>query len=274
MPLDRSPASRPSPTPVVARRAVAPGTTGAPKPAAGTPVDVAKFRILPLAGAPQVSATVDEALGKTGLFPYLLGKIEALGDLGLRVANGLRFFTRVVGPIAYGFSAFWNIRLLSQALKDDSLNGASKATLAVGTVGATIGAVTAVIAALPARLAGLMRLGMPQQILANKASGVAGGIAGIGFAAINLVETLRNPKAREGEKLFAKAGFGIGLIGFVAGTAALILSTGAAGGAAAFLPLASKVATVAGLAGLASWIGQLAFGKNAWLHEKLGGKPA
>lgn len=279
MPLDRLDVSRPKPaTPAVARTARAIGGQAGAEPEAAVPVDVAKFRIMPLAGAPQVASTVDETLGKTGLLPFFLGKVEALGDLGLRVANGVRFLTRVVGPLAYGFSAFWNIKLLGQALKDDSLGGGSKAVLAVGTVGTTLGAVAATISALPAKLAGLLRLGMPQQILANKAAGVAGGIAGVGFAAINLVETLKNPKAMEGEKWFAKLGFGIGVVGFLFGTTALVLSTGALGGVAAaapwLLPLASKVATVAGLAGLASWIGQLVVGKNKWLHEKLGGQPA
>ena len=276
MPLDRLETSRP--TPALAARAKAIGGQDGAKPEAAIPVDVAKFRIMPLAGAPQVASTVDETLGKTGLLPFLLGKVEALGDLGLRVANGVRFLTRVLGPAAYGFSAFWNIKLLRQAMKDDTLGGGSKAVLAVGTVGTTLGAVAATISALPAKLAGLLRLGMPQQILANKAAGVAGGIAGVGFAAINLVETLKNPKAMEGEKWFAKLGFGIGVIGFVFGTTALVLSTGALGGLGAaapwLLPVASKVATVAGLAGLASWIGQLVVGKNEWLHEKLGGKPA
>ena len=279
MPLDRLEVSRPKPAaPAVARTAKAIGGQDGAKPEAVVPVDVAKFRIMPLAGAPQVASTVDETLGKTGLLPFILGKIEAFGDLGLKLANGVRFFTRVVGPLAYGFSAFWNIKLLGKAMKDDSLGGGSKAVLAVGTVGTVLGAVAATLSALPAKLAGLLRLGMPQQILANKAAGVAGGIAGVGFAAINLVETLKNPKAMEGEKWFAKLGFGIGLVGFVFGTAALVLSTGALGGVAAaapwLLPVASKVATVAGITGLAAWIGQLLVGKNQWLHEKLGGKPA
>ena len=273
MPLDRLEVARPTPAAPAAARGVKAAGGQAPAPKVG--VDVAKFRIMPLAGAPQVAASVDETLGKTGLFPFLLGKVEAFGDMGLRIANGLRFFTRVVGPIAYGFSAFWNIKLLGQAMKDDSLNASSKATLAVGTVGATVGAVAAAIAALPGRLLGMVGLGTSHQILANKASGIAGGIAGVGFAAINLVETLRNPKALEGEKLFAKLGFGIGLVGFVAGTTALVLSTGAMGGLIGLLPIASKIATVAGITGLASWIAQLALGKNQWLHAKLGGaKPA
>ena len=276
MPLDRFEAKRPqAATPVVARRVQATAGSEAPRPTAG--VDVAKFRILPGAGAPQVSATVDATLGKTGLLPFILGKVEALGAVGLKVANGARFLTRLIGPIAYGVSAFWNIKLLGQALKDPSLGGGSKAVLAVGTVGATVGAVAATLSALPARLAGFLRLGLPQQILANKASSIAGGIAGIGFAAINLVETLRNPDSKAGERFFAKTGFGIGLLGFVFGTTALVLSTGALGGLATaapwLLPLASKVATVAGLAGLATWIGQLVLGKNQWLNEKLAGSP-
>ncbi len=279
MPLDRFEASRIKPTavatPVAAQRVKA--TAGAEGSAPRTEVDVAKFRIMPLAGAPQVSAAVDETLGKTGLLPFILSKVEAFGNLGLKAANGIRFLTRVLGPAAFTFSAFWNFRLLGKALKDPALGGREKATLAIGTVATTLGALTAIVAALPARVAGLLRLGVSHQVLANKASGIAGGIAGLGFAAINMVETLRNPRSQAGEKFFAKAGFGIGVIGFVFGTTALLLSMGAGAGVASalpwLLPVASKVATFAGLAGLASWIGQMVLGKNTWLNAKLAGTP-
>lgn len=251
---------------------VTPAAKPQPAPAPATKpkrlVDVAQFRIMPGSGAPQVSAEVDATLGSTGLLPFFLTKIEALGNVGLKLANGVRFVTRLVGPALFGFSAVWNAMLLPKALKDPTLGKPSKATLVLGEVGTVLGALTAFAAAIPAKLAGVLRLSGAQQVLANKASGIAGGVAGVGFAAINLVETMHNPDSKPAERLFAKLGFGIGVVGFVAGTAALAISMGL-GAPAWLLPVASKVATVAGIGGVVTMIGQLCFGKNKQLNEIL-----
>ncbi|MDB5097212.1 MAG: hypothetical protein JWM80_1633 [Cyanobacteria bacterium RYN_339] len=233
-------------------------------------VDVAQFRIMPGAGAPQVSAEVDATLGSTGLLPWILTRVEAIGSVGVKAANGVRFLTRLLGPALFGFSAVWNAMLLPKALKDPTLGKGSKAMLVFGEVGTILGAATALAAALPAKLAGLLRLSSARQVLANKTSGIAGGVAGIGFAAINLVETMHNPDSKPAERFFAKLGFGIGAIGFVAGTAALAISMGM-GAPAWLLPVASKIATVAGIGGVASMLGQLFMGKNKTLNAKLDG---
>jgi hypothetical protein len=250
-----------------------PPPTAAPKAKEPKPhrlVDVAQFRIMPGSGAPQVSAEVDATLGSTGLLPWVLSRIEGLGAVGIKAANGVRFLTRLIGPALFGFSAVWNAILLPKALKDPTLGKPSKAVLVLGEVGTILGAVTAFAAAIPAKLAGVLRLSGARQVLANKASGIAGGVAGIGFAAINLVETMHNPDSKPAERFFAKLGFGVGAVGFVAGTAALAISMGL-GAPAWLLPVASKVATFAGIGGVVSMIGQLFLGKNKALNEKLKG---
>jgi hypothetical protein len=234
-------------------------------------IDVAQFRIMPGAGAPQVSAQVDATLGSTGLLPWFLAKIERAASFGPKLANGIRFGTRLFGPAVFSFSAIWNARLLPKALKDPTLAPASKATLVLGEVGTILGAVTATVAAVPQRIAAFFGMAGTRQVLANKASGIAGGVAGIGFSAINLVETMHNKQSRPAERFFAKLGFAVGLVGFIAGTTALALSMGAMPGLMSLLPIASKVATVAGIGGLISGVGQLFFGKNKKLNTALKG---
>jgi hypothetical protein len=254
-----------------------PAQPGKPEATAVSTVDVASFRNLPLAGAPQVSAEVDETLGKTGLVPFLLNKIDGLGKIGPAISNGFRFLTRVVGPAAYWASTVRNFKLLFKANDDPTLNGKSKWTLALGTVGTGVAAAAATVAALPAKLAGMVGLTARGQINANKISGITGGIAGMAYATINMIETLRKKDAKPAERFFSKIGFGLGAIGFLFGTTALAISSGfgpaavLAKGLPWLLPVASKVATVAGIAGMASWISQMIFGKNRWLNEKLKG---
>lgn len=258
----------PAPTPIKSEDA---GATVLPT------TDVANFRILPLAGAPQVSAEVDETLGKTGLVPFLLNKIDGLGKIGPAISNGFRVFTRVVGPIGYWASTVRNFKLLFAAKDDPTLNGKSKAALALGTIGTGVASVFATISALPARAAAAIGISGKGLINANKLSGISGGIAGIAFATINMVETLRKKDAKPAERFFSKIGFGLGAIGFVFGTTALAISSGfgpaavLAKGLPWLLPVASKVATFAGITGMASWISQMVFGKNKWLNEKLNG---
>lgn len=234
-------------------------------------VDVAKFRIMPGAGAPQVSAQVDSTLGTTGLLPFILNKIQSLGSIGGLISNGIRFATRLIGPSMYTFSAIWNARLLPKALKDPTLGKGAKATLCLGEVGTIFGAFTAILSALPQRIASFLRLGLSRQVLANKFSGISGGVAGIGFAAINLVETMHRKDAKPAERFFAKTGFVIGLLGFIAGTTALALSMGMVPGLAPILPIASKIATFAGIGGVVSMVGQLFLGKNKLLNDHLKG---
>lgn len=248
-----------------AAKAVKPAAAAAPERL----VDVASFRNLPLAGAPKVSAKVDPTLGKTGVDAFVLDKLENAGGLGTMAANGIRLFTRVVGPIAYAVSTVRNFNSLQKALKDPTISGGSKAVLAVGTVGTGIAAAAAAVAAAPLKLFGKLGLSVAGQVKANKISGVAGGLAGVLYATINMVETLRNPQAKPAERAFSKLGFGMGALGFLFGSAAMVLSmTGAAPG---LLALSSQVATGAGIFGLATWIGQMFLGKNEWLNEKLKG---
>lgn len=248
-----------------------------PQAVPGRLVDVAAFRLLPLSGAPKVSAQVDPTLGKTGLDAFILNKLEGLGKFGAMAAKGVYAFTRITGPIAFWWSTIRNTKLLAKAYKDDSLDTKSKALLALGTVGTGIGAVAATVAAAPAKLLGLVGVGVKGQLNANKVSGIAGGIAGIAYATINMVETLRNPEAKPAERFFSKAGFGLGALGFLFGTTALAISSGFGPAAVLgralpwLLPVASKVATVAGIAGLATWISQTFLGKNEWVNEKLKG---
>ncbi|MFN3431590.1 MAG: hypothetical protein ACK46X_16755 [Candidatus Sericytochromatia bacterium] len=243
----------------------------------GRQVDVANFRLLPLSGAPKVSAKVDPTLGKTGVDAFILNKLEGFGKFGAMAANGVRLFTRVTGPVAYWFSTVRNVKLLSKAYGDETIDGKSKALLTLGTIGTAIGAAAATVAAAPAKLLGMVGVGLKGQVNANKMSSIAGGIAGIAYATINMVETLRNPDAKPAERFFSKAGFGLGALGFVFGSTALAISAGFGPAAAIgqalpwLLPVASKVATFAGLAGLATWISQTFLGKNEWLNEKLKG---
>lgn len=244
----------------------------APQSAKAAPeraVDVANFRILPLAGAPKVSADVDPTLGKTGVDAFVLNKLEGAGRFGMMAAAGVRLFTRVVGPIFYGWSAIRNVGMLKKAYADPTIDGNSKTVLTLGTIGTAIGAVGATIAALPLQLFGKLGLTLKRQIVANKVSSVAGGIAGVSYATINMVETLRNPNAKPAERAFAKVGFGLGALGFVTGTTALVLSM--TGGLPWLLPVASKIATGAGLLGLGSWVAQMFLGKNEWLNKQLKG---
>lgn len=240
-------------------------------------VDVADFRLLPLSGAPKVSAKVDPTLGKTGLDAFILNKLEGLGKIGAGIAKGVYAFTRVSGPVAYWFSTVRNVKLLFKANQDATLDAKSKALLTVGTVGTAIGAVASTVSALPGKLLGMVGIGTKGQINANKVSGIAGGIAGIAYATINMVETLRNPDAKPAERLFSKVGFGLGALGFVFGTTALAISSGFAPAAMLgkalpwLLPVASKIATTTGIAGLLTWISQSVFGKNEWLNGKLKG---
>lgn len=262
---------------------VAPATTVSAAPVEAAPknvkrlVDVADFRLLPLSGAPKVSASVDPTLGKTGLDAFILNKLEGLGKIGAGIAKGVYVGTRFTGPIAYWFSTVRNVKLLFKANKDATLDVKSKALLTVGTVGTAIGAAAATVSALPGKLLGMVGIGVKGQINANKVSGIAGGIAGIAYATINMVETLRNPDAKPAERLFSKVGFGLGALGFVFGTTALAISSGFGPAAVLgkalpwLLPVASKIATTTGIAGLATWISQSFLGKNEWLNGKLKG---
>lgn len=249
--------------------AAAPAQPAKPAAKAERMVDVANFRNLPLAGAPKVSAAVDPTLGKTGVDAFILNRLEGLGKVGTIAANGVRLFTRVVGPIAYGISAVRNFGLFKKALKDPTIDSKSKWALGFGTVGTAIGAAAAGIAALPLKLFGRFGLTLSRQIKANKVSGMVGGLAGIAYSTVNMVETLRNPDAKPAERAFSKLGFGLGALGFVTGSTAMILSM--TGGAPLLLGIASKVATGAGILGMASWLSQMFLGKNKWINEKLKG---
>lgn len=256
------------------RPAQAPAANAAERPEAKPAdakmdVDVLKFRILPGAGAPMVSAKTDPTLGKTGAMPFILNKVEGLGSVGGKIANGVRFGTRLVGPAMYSVSAFWNLRMLPSVMRDKSLKPTSKAILGTASGFVTLGAIGSLISALPAKIASRMGLGINKLIAANKVSGMAGGLAGLGFSTINMVETLRDKTASPAKRMFAKLGFGLGVGGFLTGTTAMVLSMmGRANGVVGVL---SKIATVTGITSLAASIGQGFLSKNKWLNSKVEG---
>lgn len=273
----RPPLERQTPVAVIAS-ALPKATTVAPSPAPKEQeklpvdqrqVDVLSFRVLPGAGAPIVSAKTDSTLGKTGPIPYILNKLDGLGSFGPKLANGIRFFTRCVGPVMYGVSAWWNLRMLPSVMRDKTIKTSSKITLATGSGLVTVGAIGAAIAALPVKFAARIGLGLSKLVTANKVSGMAGGLAGLGFGLINMTETLRDPKATPSNRFFAKLGFGVGALGFVTGSAAMIMSMMGGGGAA--IGICSKIATFTGIFGLLANIGQAVLGKNGWLNRHLKG---
>lgn len=254
-----------------------PVAAAAPHPSAPSPkrqVDVALFRNLPGSQAPMVSAQADKTLGELDLFAKLLSKLEGRAPWLDKGIGGLRLGTRVSGPALWGVSSFLQWRMMGRVWQDPTLTTRSKLALTTGAVCNTVGAVFAGIAALPARIGGVLRI---NAFTANKVAGVAGGIGGVFFNTINFIETMRNPDAKPAERCFAKIGFGIAALGFVAGTAALVLSLPAAAGLAArlpaLLPLATKVANVLGIAGFGAFLGQWLLGKNRWVNERLAGTP-
>ena len=271
--LVRAQAVKPAPTP--AGKAVRSPVIGAKAGAPVRTVDVAMFRNLPLAGTPLVSAADDKTLGSMDPIASALSKLETKGGVMAKFANGFRFVTRVAGPTMWGVSMFFNVKLLWKALEDPTITPASKVALAAGTVANGVGFAAAAVCALPLKLAGFLGLGKAGLITANKVSGLFGGIGGTIFNTINMIETLRKPDAKPGERFFAKAGFALGVAGFVFGTIALTASLPWAAPllakAPALLPFATKAANVLGIAGMAVWIGQLVLGKNQWLGEKLRG---
>ncbi|HEY9721116.1 MAG TPA: hypothetical protein V6D47_03835 [Oscillatoriaceae cyanobacterium] len=232
-------------------------------------VSVLSFRVLPGAGAPVVSAKTDSTLGKTGPIPWLLNKLESMGATGAKVAGGVRFFTRLVGPIMYGVSAYWNLRMLPSVMHDKTIKTSSKVILATGSGLVTVGAIGAAIAAMPVKLAEDIGLGMSNLVRANKISGISGGLAGLGFGLINMIETMRDKNASPSKRFFAKVGFGLGALSFVTGSAAMIMSMMGGGGLA--IGLCSKIATFGGLLGLVANLGQAVLGKNGWLNSHLKG---
>jgi hypothetical protein len=228
-----------------------------------------KFRLLPGSGAPVVGAETDPTLGNTGPIPWVLSRLEKLGPIGAKVAHSFRFATRLIGPSMYAFSAYWNLKMLPGVMRDKTIKPLSKGILAAGSGFITLGAICSAIAALPVKLAAKFGLGMSKLVTANKVSGISGGLAEFGFSIINMVETLRDKAATPTKRFFAKLGFGLGTTSFLTGSAAMILSmTGRPGAAVGVL---SKVATIAGLSGLVSNIGQAVLGKNSWLNKHLQG---
>jgi hypothetical protein len=247
------------------QRAAGQQSSGAPN----APVDVLKFRVLPGAGAPVVSTRDDNTLGKTGPIPWVVNKLSGFGPVGAKIGSAIRGGTRLIGPGMYAYSAYWNIRMLPGVLKDKQLTTGSKVTLVGGTGFVTVGAVGAMVASLPRAFAAKMGLNVPRLMTVNKVSGMFGGVASLGYGAINLVETLRNPTSTPAQRFFAKFGMGLGSLGFVLGTTAMVLSI--VSPAAAVLGPFSIAATIAGVVALATNIGQGFLGKNAWLNRVLKG---
>ena len=245
---------------------------------AGAPVrgvDVAMFRNLPGAGTPLVSASQDKTLGSMDPAAMALSKLETKGPVAAKLANAARFGTRVVGPTMWGVSVFFNVKLLFQALRDDTITLGSKVSLAVGTACNAIGFGAAAIAALPVKLLARVGAAPTAALTANKIAGLFGGIGGMIFNVINMIETMRDPEAKPAARFFAKLGFALGLAGFVFGTVALAASlpwmAPVIAKLPALLPIATKAANWLGLAGMAVWIGQMVLGKNGWLSERVKG---
>lgn len=271
--LVRKQAAKPVSTrPVTAAQAPAPQAPGTPP---RRQVDVAMFRNLPLAGTPLVSAADDKTLGTVDPAANILSKLETRGPFLAKLAHGVRFLTRVAGPTMWGVSLVLNVDRLAKALHDPTIATGSKVALTAGTVASGVGFVAAAICALPLKAAGFLGLGKAGLLTANKVSSLFGGIGGTIFGTINMIETLRKPDAKPAERFFAKAGFAFGVAGFVFGTVALTASLPWAAPllakVPALLPIATKAASVLGIAGLGVWIGQLALGKNKWLGDKLAG---
>ena len=270
--LVRAQAAKPAPTPPKAGPRAKAAKAQAPAPSR---VDVAMFRNLPLAGTPLVSAADDKTLGSMDPLASALSKLETKGPTMAKVANGARFLTRVAGPTMWGVSMFFNAKLLVQALKDPSITLGSKIALAAGTAANGVGFVCAAVCALPLKLASFLGLGKAGLLTANKLSGLFGGIGGTIFGTINMIETLRKKDAKPAERFFAKAGFALGVAGFVFGTIALTASlpwmAPVLAKVPALLPFATKAANVLGLAGMGVWIGQMVLGKNRWLGDRLKG---
>lgn len=268
-----------APTPVQTRPVTADKPEGPKAPAQGAmpvrSVDVAMFRNLPLAGTPLVSAADDKTLGSMDPVASALSKLETKGPGMAKIAHGARFVTRVAGPTMWGVSMFFNVKLLLQALKDPTITTGSKVALAAGTIANGIGFVAATVCALPLKFAGFLGLSKGGLLTANKLSGLFGGIGGTIFGAINMIETMRKPDAKPAERFFAKAGFALGVAGFIFGTVALTASlpwmAPVLAKAPALLPFATKAANLLGIAGMGVWIGQMVFGKNKWLGDKLKG---
>lgn len=236
-------------------------------------VDVALFRNLPLAGAPTVSAADDPTLVNMDPLNKVLSKLETRGKAFATGVKGYRVATDVVGPAAWGLSAFFNIRLLARALEDPTITPGSKIALTVGTVANTAGAV---LATLSSRFVGpLLKISTAGRIVFNKLANIVGGVGGNIFNVINLIETLRNPDATPSQRFFAKLGFVVGILGFALGSVAMFSSLPLVAGFAArlpgLLPFATKAANILGIVGIIPAVGQLFLGKNAWLNRHLKG---
>lgn len=260
----------------IQRRPAAPAAVpkaSAPQETPKRIVDVVQFRNLPLAGTPMVSAADDPTLAKLDPINNMLGKLAERGGIFAKLTKGFRFMTEVMGPTAWIFSAFLTTKLFLKALKDETIALPSKIALGVATV-ANIGG--AGFAAASTRFAGkLFGMGVATRMTLNKVAGILGGIGGNIYAVINLVETLRNKDAKPAERFFAKLGFGLGIVGFVFGTAAMCASmpwmAGVAKALPWLLPNATRVASWMGFAGMGAWIAQMFLGKNEWLGNKLKG---
>lgn len=267
---------RPTPAAVKAPATKQPAAA-AKAQAPGRMVDVALFRNLPGAGTPLVSAADDKTLGSMDPIAAGLSKLETKGPMAAKVVAGARLATRVVGPIMWGASVVFNVKLLAKAIKDPTISAGSKAALIAGTVTNAVGAVCSAVCALPVKAAAMVGLGKTGLMTANKLAGLFGGIGGTIFNTINMVETLRKPGAKPAERFFAKAGFALGVLGFVASTVALTASlpwmAGVVARMPALLPVATKAANWLGIAGLAVFIGQVTLGKNQWLGKVLKGTP-
>ncbi|MDB5101947.1 MAG: hypothetical protein JWM80_6368 [Cyanobacteria bacterium RYN_339] len=234
-------------------------------------VDVAQFHNLPAAGTPMVSAAEDPTLANLDPVNKIFTKVAERGGVFAKGVAGIRLLTEVLGPVMWGASAFMTTRLFFKSLKDETIALPSKVALGVATVANTAGAGFAFAST---RFASRW-LSLGARMTANKIAGILGGIGGNIWGVINLVETLRNKDAKPAERFFAKIGFGIGIIGFVFGTAAMCASmpwmAGITKALPWLLPNATRICNITGFVGMFAWIGQMFLGKNAWLGNKVKG---
>lgn len=234
-------------------------------------VDVAQFHNLPAAGTPMVSAAEDPTLANLDPVNKVFTKVAERGGILAKGVAGIRFLTEVLGPTMWGASAVMTTRLFFKSLKDKTIALPSKIALGVATAANAAGAV---FAAASTRFAGKW-LSLGARMTANKIAGILGGIGGNIWGVINLVETLRNKDAKPAARFFAKAGFAIGLVGFIFGTAAMCASmpwmAGITKALPWLLPNATRICNVTGFIGMGTWIGQMFLGKNEWLSNKVKG---
>lgn len=214
---------------------------------------VLKYQIWPGSEAPALTTAQDARLAKAGMLAQALNWLDS--KIALPIADWGRFLTRTVGPGMFWVSGVANAMMLVKDWNKKSLSPGVKSALLAGTAATAAAATSATWAALPIQGA----------LLANRFSGLFGGLAGGIFSGLNMIVTLGNKQATTVQKIAATGGFATGMMGTLFCTAAAFLPAGASLG-----PLGLGAwGLIFGVSSMALGIGQWLLGKNKWLNDKV-----